>query len=326
MDRGYFGPTDRKNGYMGMFDNGFPPVAAAVANASLDMTEPHSPDAERPMGVFECARRSWSSVMALPYVYGNFAWTGMDYKGETTLGWPDVNSHYGIHDMAGFAKDSVGYYEAWWRDADACTGISISPSEWTAPVAIGTPINVHVTTCAAYASLYINGVLQSPGKAKMDRFGFLAWSVPFKPGNITAYGYDSAGNELSSKTIASAKAPKQLKLTVDAPYNGRNASQLTADGQDVVLLRAVLLDSDGIAVPNADVNVSFEIVTGPATVIGVANGDPADHSPDKGTWRRTFHGLARGIVASSKVGATGQIVVKASSPGIQSGKVVLEAA
>lgn len=186
-------------------------------------------------------------------------------------GRPDVNSHYGIHDMAGFAKDSVGYYEAWWRDADACTGISISPSEWTAPVAIGTPITVHVTTCAAFAALYINGVLQSPGKAKMDRFGFLAWSVPFKPGNITAYGYDSAGNELSSKTIASAKAPKQLKLTVDAPYNGRNASQLAADGQDVVLLRAALLDSDGIAVPNADVNVSFEIATGPATVIGVAS-------------------------------------------------------
>ena len=80
MDRGYFGPTDRKNGYMGMFDNGFPPVAAAVANASLDMAAPHSPDVKSPMGVFECARRSWSSVMVLPYVYGNFAWTGMDYK------------------------------------------------------------------------------------------------------------------------------------------------------------------------------------------------------------------------------------------------------
>ena len=186
---------------------------------------------------------------------------------------PDVNSHYGIHDMAGFAKDSVGYYEAWWREDATCVGISISPAEWTAPVAVGTPITVHVTTCAPFAALYVNGVLQSlgPSPRKMDRFGFLSWLVPFKPGNISAFGYDAAGKEISSKTIVSAKVPKQLKLTVDAPYNGRNASQLAADGQDVVLLRAELLDSDGTVVPNADLNVSFEVVTGPAAVIGVAS-------------------------------------------------------
>lgn len=111
----------------------------------------------RPEGVFDCMRNSWKPVATAEYVYGNFAWTGFDYKGETTLGWPDVNSHYGIHDLAGFAKDATGYYEAWWRDGVACEGVEsgkglgvlVSPSEWTAPVAVGTTVPVHVTTCAA---------------------------------------------------------------------------------------------------------------------------------------------------------------------------------
>ena len=62
----------------GMFDNGFPPVVPT--DASMDVAAQPLPDTDGRMGVFECARRSWSSVMALPYVYGNFAWTGMDYK------------------------------------------------------------------------------------------------------------------------------------------------------------------------------------------------------------------------------------------------------
>lgn len=61
-----------------MFDNGFPPVVPT--DASMDVAAQPLPDTDGRMGVFECARRSWSSVMALPYVYGNFAWTGMDYK------------------------------------------------------------------------------------------------------------------------------------------------------------------------------------------------------------------------------------------------------
>ena len=40
-------------------------------------------------------------------------------------------------------------------------------------------------------------------------------------------------------------------------------------------------------VPNVPVNVSFTI-DGPAVVVGVHNGDAADHSPDKSSWRCVF--------------------------------------
>lgn len=92
------------------------------------------------------------------------------------MGWPDVSSSYGIYDLAGFAKDGVGYYKAWWKDGlCAANGgsISISPNEWTAPVPTNTPIDVVVHTCAASVQLFINGMPAVPGSQPqpVERFG-----------------------------------------------------------------------------------------------------------------------------------------------------------
>ena len=34
------------------------------------------------VNLFECIRQSWVDVATKDYVYGNFAWTGFDYRGE----------------------------------------------------------------------------------------------------------------------------------------------------------------------------------------------------------------------------------------------------
>ena len=61
----------------------------------------------------------------------------MDYKGEPTpYTWPNVNSHFGSMDYAGFAKDGYYYYQSVWTtqpmvhvfphwnwDAVACAGM-----------------------------------------------------------------------------------------------------------------------------------------------------------------------------------------------------------
>ena len=48
-------------------------------------------------------------------IAGGFAWTGLDYRGETTpYKWPCISSHFGILDMCGFPKDNFYYYSAWW--------------------------------------------------------------------------------------------------------------------------------------------------------------------------------------------------------------------
>jgi len=65
----------------------------------------------------ETAENSWCSVETRDFIAGSFIWTGFDYKGEPTpYGWPNVNSHFGIVDIAGFVKDNFHYYRSVWGD------------------------------------------------------------------------------------------------------------------------------------------------------------------------------------------------------------------
>ena len=249
---------------------------------------------------------------------------GFDYRGETgPTGWPAISSHYGIFDLAGFPKVGANYYRAWWRDLTAGTvSVDVSPDDWTAPVAVGAPIEIRVTTTAPSAAVFVNGVEQP--RQKMPRFGSLKWTVPFARGNLTAVAYNEAGDAVATKTVVSAGKASRLHATIADPYTGRNASRIAADGQDVALVTVALLDSDGVLVPNADVEVTLS-VDGPGKVIGTTSGDPADHSLDSSASCSTFHGLLRGIVASSELGAKGAVTVRATAAGVEAGVVVVEA-
>jgi beta-galactosidase len=306
VDRGYYGPTNGTSGHVGPSH-----------------------------GVFACAVASWTPAATLPWIYGSFAWTGIDYYGEVyPLGWPDTSSHFGIHDLAGFPKDHAGYYRAWWRDGAACaagdgksTSISISPSDWTAPVPVGSTLDVVVMTCGASVDLFVNGQRVGPATpTPVPAYGLATFpGVVFAPGNVTAVVYDAGGAVLGTQTVVSAGSAYALHLWVEDGFLNSTSGVLAANGNDAALIGVSLLDANGVLVPNADVNVTFT-VSGPARILGTANGDPSDHSPPTYVpYRLTFHGLARLIIASSAAGATGSITVSAAAPGLQPASVQLEA-
>ena len=253
---------------------------------------------------------------SLPYNFGAFSWTFNDYLGETDA--PATVSHYGLFDIAGFPKDAAGYFTAAWVAAPAgdCDTITLANSDWTAPVAFGTVIDVIAFTCSPSAELFLNG--QSIGVQPVVGEGVAVsafWRVPFAPGNLTAVAINAAGTRRGSVTILSAGAPVRLLLTVESPYRApRNGSIIAADGSDAAILTVTAVDANGFRVPTAALNVSFT-VRGPAAVYGVINGDPADLSPVKGVaWRFTYHGLARLIISST--GGNGPILVTATSDGV----------
>lgn len=63
---------------------------------------------------YPCERNCWEGIAQRRYALGSFDWTGFDYKGEPSpFGWPSINSHFGVLDMAGFSKPRRYYYEAW---------------------------------------------------------------------------------------------------------------------------------------------------------------------------------------------------------------------
>lgn len=308
-DRGYYGPTNRTTGHIG-------PIGGDT---------------------FACAVESWQAVANVTYVYGSYAWTGFDYYGETyPLGYPDVSSHFGIWDLVGFPKDSVGYYRAWWLDTDPITNqcklnqnisLTISPNDWTEPVPIGSTIDIYVFTCANTVELYFNNVLVN-GSMMVPRYGYVHYpDFIFTPGNITAIAYDTNNNVLATRTILTAGNPSRLSIDSATffPYVNVTNNQVTADGQDSILLGVTLYDNNNVVVPNNDVDIIVSI-DGPGTVIGLANGDPADRTPIKQlTNKFSYHGLLRIIVQSTGIGMVGNITVSVNSNGIQGDSIVLYA-
>jgi beta-galactosidase len=100
--------------------------------------------------------------------------------------------------------------------------------------------------------------------------------------------------------------------------------QIAADGQDLAVINVTIVDAQGRPVPAADNKVTFA-VNGPGSVLGVGNGDPSCHEPDKASERSAFNGLCMAIV-QSKRGDAGQVVVSVTSAGLEAATVSLATA
>jgi beta-galactosidase len=83
-----------------------------------------------------------------------------------------------------------------------------------------------------------------------------------------------------------------------------------------------ILDNAGRVVPTADNEVTFR-VSGPGKVLGVGNGDPSSHEPDKADRRHAFNGHCLVIVQAGV--RAGRIVLTAASPGLAPARVVISA-
>jgi beta-galactosidase len=158
--------------------------------------------------------------------------------------------------------------------------------------------------------LFLNGT--SLGSKDMPRNGHLSWSVPYRPGTLEAKAYTD-DRLIASDKVETTGAPMQLRLSTDR-------TTLTADGEDVTMIAVSVLDAQGRVVPIADNEVNFS-VTGDGHVVGVGNGDPGNHDPDKAGHRRAFNGLCMVIVGAGE--KHGRIHLTASSPGLQSASLDL---
>ncbi|HBZ68050.1 MAG TPA: hypothetical protein DEO70_14540 [Bacteroidales bacterium] len=245
----------------------------------------------------------WPIAAAHNWMSGGFIWTGFDYRGEPTpYQWPNINSHFGVMDMCGFPKNIYYYYASWWTDNDI---LHISP-HWNWQGSEGKTIKVWVNSNADEVELSLNG--KSLGRKTMRRNSHLNWDVNYEPGILKAIAWKN-GREISTKVETTGK-PYELVLT---PYK----TTLFADGKDAVVVNISVIDSLGREVPDA-MNLVNITLSGDARIIGVGNGDPSCHEPDKcmvGQWQRSlFNGKAQLILqAGSKQGI---VMLEATSKGL----------
>ena len=125
-------------------------------------------------------------------------------------------------------------------------------------------------------------------------------------------------------TIKAKSSPKPGWETTGEPVGDlarTDQTALTANGTDVSLVTVKIVDEQGRTVPVATNAVTFS-VTGPGQLIGLGNGDPNCHEPDKGRQRSAFNGFCLAIVQSSHT--TGTVTIQADSPGLKSAAAGVE--
>ncbi len=255
----------------------------------------------------DSAEDAWEPIAEEPYNAGGFVWTGFDYKGEPTpYSWPCVNSHFGVMDICGFAKDNYYYYQAWWGDKPI---IHIEPY-WNWPGKEGHPINVWVFTNGGQAELFLNG--KSLGRKTVPRYRHVEWDVPYVPGVLTAKAYLN-GEVIATDEVHTAGEPASLRATT-------TSSDLIGDAEDCTMIEVSVVDAKGQLVPRASNLISFS-VKGPAWIAGVGNGDPSCHEPDRAASRHAFNGRCLGVVQST--GGNGRVLIRVSSPGLKDASVSL---
>ncbi len=252
------------------------------------------------------AEQWWTLAADRPWWTGGFVWTGFDYRGEPTpMHWPNINSHFGIMDVCGFPKNIYYYYKSWWANEDV---LHVSP-HWNWKGKEGTLINVWVNSNADNVELYLNG--KSVGKKDMPRNKHLEWNIPYEPGMLEAIGYRN-GRKITSKTETTGE-PNEIVVT---PYK----TTMLADGSDASVINISVVDKQGREVPDANNLVRFSL-SGHLKIIGVGNGDPSSHEPDKcsdDAWQRhLFNGKCQVIVQSTR--QAGVVKFEATGDGLYPG-------
>lgn len=259
--------------------------------------------------------REFAGQDANPFVAGEFVWTGFDYLGEPTPfyedGAPSRSSYFGIVDLAGFKKDRFYLYQSRWRPDFPMA--HIVPQCWNWPGREGEVTPVFVYTSGDEAELFLNG--KSLGRQTKGPSEYrLKWNdVTYQPGELKVVAYKN-GKPWATDVVMTAGPAAKLVLTA-------NHKRINQSEDELSCVTVTVEDQNGLVVPLADNLIHFQ-VSGPGEVVATDNGDATDLTSFPSPDRKAFNGLALAIVRGRHKGS---ITLEATSPGLRSGKIEIEA-
>ncbi len=264
------------------------------------------------------AEREWAYQEDCPFVMGEFIWTGFDYLGEPTpyyTQWPSRSSYFGAVDLAGIPKNRFYGYRAAWTDTPT---LHIFP-HWNWEGMEGEKVPVHVYTNYDEVELFINGVSQGKRRHKtegddpqsqVERFRLIWNDTVYAPGELLAVAYKD-GKEAERRYLRTAGAPHHIELSA---YH----TVISADGESLNYVTAVIVDKEGNVCPHADNRLTFR-AEGPATVYATDAGDQRETEtflrPDK----KALSGKLVCCLRSN--GEKGEVTVTCSCDGLVSAEI-----
>jgi beta-galactosidase len=254
-------------------------------------------------------REAWKQVAERPFVAGTIVWTGFDYRGEPQpLSWPAAGSSFGIMDLCGFPKAAYYIHQAQWIQNRPI--VHIVP-HWNWAGSEGKPIKVMVTSNVEKVELRLNG--KSLGEKAVDKYEMATFEVPYEPGKLEVLASHN-GKEVARFAVETTGAPAAVRLLADR-------ASLSGDGYDAQPVTVEVVDAQGRVVPTAEQLVKFTL-SGPGAIIGLNNGDPTNHEPEKGNQHTVFHGLSQ-VILQSGLGGHGPLTLTADSEGLATGETVI---
>ena len=259
---------------------------------------------------------AWLALRDKPCMAGQFLWTGFDYLGEAD--WPATTNSQGLFDRTGGWKP-LGYQrQSWWSDQPVVHIVrkpaNVDTANWVAnwtPTGTDSHHNerVQVYSNCKEVELFLNGKsLGSQSKPSDD--SPREWLVPFEKGTIKAIG-KNGGKVVATDEYQTAGVSDKIIVTADT-------SSLTNNWNDVVFVKATVVDANGIHCPNATNLINFT-VEGNGEIVAVDNGDIVSHESYQGTKYPTYKGKCIAIVKTKA--SSGKITIKASADGLKPGSV-----
>jgi beta-galactosidase len=252
---------------------------------------------------------------------GTFLWAGFDH-GSGSSGASGL-----LADWAGIKKPLAAWFRSWWLsntsladagrpvlwpDAVASSGTTVFiVDSWIRPPPGSSDRTIHVYSNAPLIRLWLNG--RAVAESFVPFFGAAKFHVKFSPGNLTAEALDGSRSRVATHTTHTGRGSAvRVRLSLDAPaWHTGTGSALVADGQDVALVRAELLDSTGRLVsprdPSTNTSITFSVVAGGGRILGTISGSPFNQPIDAPQLNQTgptfpaHYGLVRAYVQSTRV-------------------------
>lgn len=224
------------------------------------------------------------------YISGICIWGFHDYGTNYKPVWPMQQS--GVVSAYREFKEAAYFLKAKWTKAPF---IKIA-GHWNHAGRENELMDVYVWNNCEKVELFLNGI-------KLEKDGDSLWKVPFQPGELKAIG--KKGKEKVVYVLRTAGKAEQIACS-------SKSTTIKADGFDVILVKAQLADEKGNPVPVNDKTVGFEI-SGPGKLVGIGGSKEG----------QTADGKANILVQST--GEKGEITIRATSDGLQSGVLVLKA-
>jgi beta-galactosidase len=277
-------------------------------------------------------RKVWLALRDNPPYAGQFLWTGIDYLGESRR-WPTVAAGSGLLDRTGTPRARGFERQSWWSDQpmvhmvrrlgatsetpadpgfNPLTRRQLEFSDWTPRNREPHQEEVEVYSNCEEVELFSNGKSLGSKSLPADASP-RSWQVSFAPGAIKAVGKNHGRSVATHELRTSGPAAKVLLST--------EHTRLTPVWDDVCYVKATVVDSDNVPVPDADPLITFNLA-GPGFIVAVDSGDNTSHEPFQASQRHAFHGTCFAILKASA--AKGQLSLTASAPGLKPGSVAIK--